>query len=659
MLRSDEWRCNLNGVGAPIKDVDLLRLPGTVLPSVNQADVSYRLEEVIGEGAHGVVFLALQRLPQALAPVVVKLLKPRAVRELAGVAGTAINKEVAALKRLSERVPPTPFVVQFLDAGTFRLADSAIELPWVAVEYVHGGLEGATLRARVEGSIARSGFAFDLGRAQGAIRCITAGVRAIHEVGVLHRDVTPGNVLCCGFRETEVFKIADFGLARVNEASTFGNVLLGTPGYCAPEQSFPDKVGVGPYSDVFGLACTIYYLLTGEPYFTAPTIPEMLVAVQSPERRSVADGRYIGAELRQARPLCLELDRVLARATRPDPRERQQSAEELAGALLPILSPGGSVASSVTPGRKEPGITPQTGSPPRPADFRWTMGHQPGALNGLGSVGWDSNGHFLAATTEGLVYWDGGSFRAVPFDWPWVPRVVARTAPGRWLLAGDRGVLADFSDGKFERRAAAGNNVDFVAAAGRFDDIVVAAANRGAHALELWAFISGRFMEPLPLPDFAKVHACVGVDDTRWLFVGESAGGEGLVAEFRPLGHRAPIVARFAERGLLVCASQSERRALAAGRRGLVALLGDGPPREKLLPQPSDVSAVDLDILGRIWAGTPGTLWTLDEVWTPAWSDPTWTSPFVSIMADVGRLVAVTANGGVIQGEASATMRSG
>jgi eukaryotic-like serine/threonine-protein kinase len=314
-------------VGAQIKDVDLLKLSGTVLTSPDQPSVSYRLEEVIGEGAHGVVFLALQRLPQGLAPVVIKLLRPRAVRELAGLAGTAINKEVAALRRLSERAPPTPFVVQFLDAGTFRLQDSALDLPWLAVEYIHGGVDGTSLRSRVQRSLERTGAAFDLLRARNAIKCVSSGVIAIHEVGVLHRDLTPNNVLCCGFGETEVFKVADFGLARVSSASTFGNVLLGTPGYCAPERSFPDGIEVGRYSDVFGLACTIYFLLTGEPYFTAPSIPEMLVAVQSPERRSILDARSTSSEIRERRALCLELDRELARATRADPRERQQTAE--------------------------------------------------------------------------------------------------------------------------------------------------------------------------------------------------------------------------------------------------------------------------------------------------------------------------------------------
>ena len=630
----------------------MLKLSGTVLPSPSQADVSYRLEDVIGEGAHGVVFLALQRLPQAAAPVVVKLLRPRAVRELAGLAGTAIGKEVAALKRLSERVPPTPFVVQFLDAGTLRMAESELELPWLAVEYIHGGLEGTTLRSRVERALSRTGVAFDLSRARSAIKSISSGLMAIHEVGVLHRDVTPGNVLCCGFGETEVFKIADFGLARVSSASTFGNVLLGTPGYCAPEQSFPEDVGVGPYSDVFGLACTIYFLLTGAALFTAPTIPEMLVAVQSPERRSVLDARGLCQEIRDQRALCLELDRELARATRADPRERQQSAAQLASALSSLLAPSAGTRSSLSAGgslrRDEVSDLDRKSAP---TELRWTVRRQPGGVSALCSVGWDSNGHFLAASRDGLVYWDGAVVRNVPFDLPWVPRVVRRSGAGRWLLAGDHGVLVDFAGGKGEQRVSAGNGIHFTAAAGGFDDMVVAAANH-AGKVELWAWIHGRFMEPLEIPEAAALTSCAPLTDTSWLFAGTSADGAGLLVEFRPLGHRSRTLAQAPSGALLDCATQPSTGAgLIAGRAGHVARLRGAQLEQASLPQQVELTAVALDLLDRPWLGSTGTLWTFDSAWRPAWSDPAWASPFVGILADVGRVVAVSADGAIVQAE--------
>jgi eukaryotic-like serine/threonine-protein kinase len=319
--------CNVPIVGAPIKDADLLELTSVVLESKRLPGVSYRLERVIGEGAQGVVFLATQRTTLGELPVVIKVLRPRAVRDIAGLAAVAISKEVAALERLSAQAAPSPHVVRFLDTGTLRIRDNALELPWLAVEYIEGGPEGTTLRERVADSLKRTGCAFDMARAHRAITSMISGVSAMHSVGVVHRDVNPGNVLCSGTGETESFKIADFGLARVSSVTTFGSVLLGTPGYCAPEQSFPDKIGVGPHTDVFSLACCAYFVLSGEPYFEAPTIPEMLVAVYAAERRKLRDAKGLCAELKGNEKLCGEIDGVLERGTAADPRGRVGSAD--------------------------------------------------------------------------------------------------------------------------------------------------------------------------------------------------------------------------------------------------------------------------------------------------------------------------------------------
>lgn len=324
-------------MSSPIKDAELRQLAGTTLPSLRHAGVRYELDRVIGEGAQGIVFLARRISEQEQLPIVVKLLRPRAVRELAGLAATAIGKEVAALERLSESVPAPAHVLRFYDTGTLRIRDQALELPWVALEYVDGGSEGTTLRERVLASIAQDGFAFHARRAHRALSHVIAGVSAIHEVSVLHRDVNPGNVLCSGSGQDEIFKLADFGLARVSSAGTFGNVLLGTPGYCAPEQSFPEKIGAGPYSDVFSIACSAYFILTGEHYFDAPTIPEMLVAVYGPTRRKLRDAAGLRRELGFQYAACAELDRVLGWATAADPLKRPQTGSELGQALLGVL----------------------------------------------------------------------------------------------------------------------------------------------------------------------------------------------------------------------------------------------------------------------------------------------------------------------------------
>lgn len=313
----------------PITDAELLGLAGTVLEAGTSR---YVLGEVIGEGAHGVVF----RAQRGAEVVVVKVLRPRALRSSSGLAVAALQKEVAALERLSALA--TPHVLRFYDAGLLRMADSALELPWVATEYVEGGEQGVTLAKRVDVSIAATGYAFSPARSMRCLRDLCAGLSTIHDLGMIHRDVAPSNVLCSGSGDAECFKVADFGLARVSSAATFGNVLLGTPGYCAPEQSFPDEVGPGPPTDVFAAACTLFYALTGERYFEAQSIPETLVAVYAPERRSLLEAARTHPDLRARPEICREIDRTLALATRPSAGERIQSAALFAESLVLVLS---------------------------------------------------------------------------------------------------------------------------------------------------------------------------------------------------------------------------------------------------------------------------------------------------------------------------------
>jgi len=321
----------------PITDADLLNLCGTALVPSTSVDTEYVLRTIIGEGAHGIVFRADRRSGAGVGPAVVKVLRPRAIRDLANLAAAAIHKEVESLRLLSEQ-QASPHVVKFFDAGTITIGDNSLALPWLAVEYLDGGIQGVTLQERVHRSVTDTGFSFEPSRALRVIRSVCDGVSAIHSLGVIHRDVSPRNVLCTGSGINELLKIADFGLARVSSAATFGSVLLGTPGYCAPEQSFPGEVDVGPYSDVFSIACTAYYVLTGEMYFVASTIPETLVAVHATVRRSLLDTNRTHPVLHARGDRCAEVDRLLASATHPDPRNRPQSAEQLAERLVLIMS---------------------------------------------------------------------------------------------------------------------------------------------------------------------------------------------------------------------------------------------------------------------------------------------------------------------------------
>ena len=265
---------------------------GSAIPSDVHPGVAFHLERTLGTGATATAFFATRTSPQGDSPAVVKIILPRVVMQGGDTASMVVRKEAVALGRLNERVPPTPFVIRFLDAGTvsFPSRMRSYALPWLAIEYVHGGVEGTTLDERIRFSIRRTGYAFDRKRAHRALSHICDGLAEVHDVGVIHRDLNPNNVLCCGFGDAELFKLSDFGIARPKGMeATFGAQVLGTPGYIAPEQGFQTEGGPTPVSDVFSAAGIAYYALTGETYFASRNPVEALMLARAPERRSIAE----------------------------------------------------------------------------------------------------------------------------------------------------------------------------------------------------------------------------------------------------------------------------------------------------------------------------------------------------------------------------------
>jgi serine/threonine protein kinase len=277
-------------------------ISGRVIQSELQPGVTYRLERQIGEGGMGSAYLSLRQAPDGLSPVVVKLVRPAFGANSDRAAALVVKKEAVALGRLNERVPPCPFVVRLVDTGAAQLnGPQHAATPWLAVEYVHGGVEGTTVLERVTYHIEQTGEAFAGARVAHLVRCLASGLTAIHGVGVVHRDLTPGNILCCGFGEAEIFKISDFGIARpAGLNATFGGVPVGTVGYAAPEQCMPDLGASGLTIDLFSFACVVYLVLTGDEYFPADTPVQAMLLMREKKRRSILDGRALAPELRRA-----------------------------------------------------------------------------------------------------------------------------------------------------------------------------------------------------------------------------------------------------------------------------------------------------------------------------------------------------------------------
>jgi eukaryotic-like serine/threonine-protein kinase len=186
-------------------------------------------------------------------------------------------------------------------------------------------LEGRTLREVIEGG------AVPLPRALDYAVQIADGLAAAHTRGIVHRDLKPENV----FVTTDGrVKILDFGLAKtvtLGEAAAAGSivtaplaqgtaphVVLGTPGYMAPEQVRGEPVD--PRADIFAFGCVLYELLSGRPSFTGATTLEVLSAILRETPAPPAS-------------LSPSLARIVGRCLEKEPAARFQSARDLAFAL--------------------------------------------------------------------------------------------------------------------------------------------------------------------------------------------------------------------------------------------------------------------------------------------------------------------------------------
>lgn len=634
-----------------VRDVFL----GQVLESALQPGVSYRLEHKLGEGATAVAYLAKRHGPDGEWPAVIKIIQPHIVKDSNERALTIIKKEAVALGRLNERVPPTPFVVRLLDTGSlpFKPFGKGLELPWIALEYVHGGLEGTTLQDRVRYSVRETGFAFDPTRAARLVQALAKGMDEIHAVGVVHRDAHPGNVLCCGAGETEIFKMSDFGIARpMGLNATFGGATVGTPGYMAPEQ-LETGGQISPLSDLFSLAAIVFYVLTGESLFEGRTAAATAAAVKSPGRRSLLDVPTLAFELREREAAVQALDMAIARATSLNPRERPQSARVFADSLLPWL---GLEANTARPSRRWMSSMEALRSREMVVETNWTVRHPPGDDRLVTNVAWDASGNALALTTRGPAFWDGTRWLDLPaygLPPPDSIRFVERLGAASWLIGTEGAKLVEYSrDGARELIAGPDPSVAFSAGTTELDDLAVMIGERRGEPPMLFTLVGKRWLRPLPVTGASMLTGVARIDDERFLVVGRGADGEAFAAVHWPLHWSLQRLQTPKSRAFLACASRPERKlVVAVGTDGVVVEIEDNNVSARSVPTAPDMVAIAIDTLGRQWAAGRGRVYSkrIQGEFNCVWEHQAWQPPFVGVMAEVGSIVAVTVDGAVLE----------
>jgi serine/threonine-protein kinase len=214
----------------------------------------YVLLDRVGSGAMGTVYRAVHRRMKR--QVAVKILRAGA----GGVLGELFDREIRAAARLCH-----PNVVAAYDAGEER------GVPYLVSQFVEGD-NLATV-------VGQSG-PLPVDAALDCVLQAARGLHYLHQQGVIHRDVKPANLLVDA---DGVVRVVDVGLARIH-ASTIGPPhetapaqLVGTPAYMAPEQA-ADPSSAGPRADVYGLGCTLYFLVTGHSVFPSDGAAGQLAA---------------------------------------------------------------------------------------------------------------------------------------------------------------------------------------------------------------------------------------------------------------------------------------------------------------------------------------------------------------------------------------------
>ncbi len=266
----------------------------------------YTLGEKLGEGGMGVVYRASHAMMRR--PTAVKLLP----LEIAGEASLArFEREVQQTARLTH-----PNTITIYDYG--RTPDGVF---YYAMEL----LDGASLQAVVE----RDGPQ-PPGRVLRVLEMVAGGLAEAHDLGLIHRDVKPGNIfLCRQGGELDVAKVLDFGLVKIVEGPrdahlTYDGVVSGTPQFLAPE-AMTDPDTVDGRTDLYSLGAVGYFMLTGEQVFSGNIVEICGHHLHTdPTPPSERLGRELPADLEALVMQCL--------AKKPD--ERPHSAAEFRERLV-------------------------------------------------------------------------------------------------------------------------------------------------------------------------------------------------------------------------------------------------------------------------------------------------------------------------------------
>ncbi len=277
----------------------------------------YDLLHKLGSGGMGAVYLAREQAAERLVAMKFLLRPDRA---------DALDRFLVELRVLAKLDHPN--IVRVFSNDFLR------DDPFFTMEYMPGG---SLLRALESCSPMLPSEAVRL------VRVVADAVAAAHQQGIIHRDLKPSNILLTADGTP---KVSDFSLAKRldrDDGITRGTGALGTPSYMPPEQISRRNGEIGPWSDVYGLGATLYYLLVGRAPFVGETseaiIPQVLVTPPTRPRSLRSD-------------IPPELEGVVLKCLEKEPKARYQTMQKLVSDLDCVLAGQKPVAPPLTRWRR-------------------------------------------------------------------------------------------------------------------------------------------------------------------------------------------------------------------------------------------------------------------------------------------------------------------
>ncbi|MCD9143840.1 protein kinase domain-containing protein [Streptomyces albireticuli] len=281
----------------------------------------YQLRDLLGEGGMASVHLAYDSVLDR--QVAIKTLHTELGREASF--RERFRREAQAVAKLTHTN-----IVSVFDTGEDDLDGST--MPYIVMEYV----EGQPLRSVLDADVRQFG-AMPTEKALKITADVLAALEVSHEMGLVHRDIKPGNVM---MTKRGVVKVMDFGIARAMQSGvtsmTQTGMVVGTPQYLSPEQALGR--GVDARSDLYSVGIMLFELLTGRLPFDADS--PLAIAYAHVQEEPVAPSSI-------NRSIPPAVDALVARALKKNPNERFPSAESMRDECARVAGTAQSGASPV------------------------------------------------------------------------------------------------------------------------------------------------------------------------------------------------------------------------------------------------------------------------------------------------------------------------